>query len=78
MDCRELKDEFGLDHFEGRSWPGWHHHITLASMAYAFLVCETLRGKENRGNDAARRASRAASPVHSTRRVVSDMPPGVG
>jgi len=36
QDYRELKDELGLDHFEGRSWPGWHHHVTLVSMAYAF------------------------------------------
>ena len=47
QDDRELKDELGLDHFEGRSWPGWYHHVTLASMAYAFLVLETLRGKKN-------------------------------
>ena len=35
---KELKDELGLDHFEGRSWRGWHHHVTLVLMAYAFLV----------------------------------------
>ena len=46
QDYRELKDELGLDHFEGRSWPGWHHHVTLVSMAYAFLVLETRRGKK--------------------------------
>ena len=34
---RELKDELGLDHFEGRSWRGWHHHVTLVLLAYAFL-----------------------------------------
>lgn len=34
---RELKDELGLDHFEGRSWQGWHHHAVLVLMAYAFL-----------------------------------------
>jgi hypothetical protein len=28
-DYRELKTGLGLDHFEGRSWTGWHHHITL-------------------------------------------------
>jgi SRSO17 transposase len=49
QDYRELTDELGLDHFEGRAWPGWHHHITLASMAYAFLVFETLRGKQTAG-----------------------------
>jgi SRSO17 transposase len=46
QDYRELKDELGLDHFEGRSWPGWYHHVTLASMAYAFLVLEGLRGRK--------------------------------
>jgi SRSO17 transposase len=46
QEYRELKDELGLDHFEGRSWPGWHHHVTLASMAYAFLVLEGLRRKK--------------------------------
>lgn len=35
--CRELKDELGLDHFEGRSWRGWYHHVALVLMAYAFL-----------------------------------------
>jgi SRSO17 transposase len=35
---RELKDELGLDHFEGRSWRGWHHHVTLTMLAYLFLV----------------------------------------
>ncbi len=34
---RELKDELGLDHFEGRSWQGWHHHVVLVLLAYAFL-----------------------------------------
>jgi len=35
--CKELKDELGLDHFEGRSWRGWHHHVVLVLLAYAFL-----------------------------------------
>jgi SRSO17 transposase len=34
---RELKDELGWDHFEGRSWRGWNHHAVLVLMAYAFL-----------------------------------------
>ena len=61
QDYRELKDELGLDHFEGRSWPGWHHHVTLASMAYAFLVFETRRGKKTPGMTvpAVRRAMQA-------------------
>jgi SRSO17 transposase len=53
QDYRELKDELGLDHFEGRSWTGWHHHVTLVSMAYAFLVLERARAKKNLSADAA-------------------------
>ncbi|MFC0438808.1 transposase, partial [Kutzneria buriramensis] len=36
-DYRELKDGLGLDHYEGRTWNGWHHHVTLVSVAHAFL-----------------------------------------
>jgi SRSO17 transposase len=43
QDYRELKDALGLDHFEGRSWPGWHHHVTLVSIAHGFLTSERLR-----------------------------------
>lgn len=35
---REMKDELGLDHFEGRGWVGWHHHVVLVMLAYAFVV----------------------------------------
>jgi SRSO17 transposase len=42
-DYRELKDALGLDHFEGRSYPGWHHHVTLVSLAHAFLTLERQR-----------------------------------
>ncbi len=41
-DYRELKDALGLDHFEGRSWQGWHHHVTLVSVAHAFVTLERL------------------------------------
>jgi SRSO17 transposase len=43
QDYRELKDALGLDHFEGRSYPGWHHHVTLVSVAHGFLTTERLR-----------------------------------
>lgn len=36
----DLKGELGLDHFEGRSYPGWHHHISVALCCYAFVVAE--------------------------------------
>lgn len=47
FDYRQLKQELGLDHYEGRSWRGWHHHVTLVMMAHAFLTLETLRAKKN-------------------------------
>jgi SRSO17 transposase len=47
LDYRELKEELGLDHYEGRHWLGWHHHVTLVSMAFAFLRSEQLRSKKN-------------------------------
>ena len=37
QDYRELKEELGLDHYEGRQWLGWHHHVCLVTIAYAFL-----------------------------------------
>lgn len=40
---QELKTELGLDHFEGRSYPGWHHHVVLTAVAYAFLQRERMR-----------------------------------
>lgn len=44
---QQLKDELGLDHYEGRRWQGWHHHVTLTMMAFAFLALERLRAKKN-------------------------------
>jgi SRSO17 transposase len=40
QDYRELKDALGLDHFEGRTYRGWNHHVTLVSVAHAFLTLE--------------------------------------
>jgi SRSO17 transposase len=42
-DYRELKDALGLDHFEGRTYRGWNHHVTLVSVAQAFLTLERRR-----------------------------------
>lgn len=40
---QELKDELGLDHFEGRSLPGWQRHVALIAVAYTFLQVERQR-----------------------------------
>lgn len=43
QDYQQLKEELGLDHFEGRSWLGWNRHVTLTMIAFAFLLLERLR-----------------------------------
>jgi SRSO17 transposase len=40
---QELKDELGLDHFEGRTLPGWERHVALTALAYTFLQVERQR-----------------------------------
>ena len=42
---REMKDELGLDHFEGRTWRGFHHHVTMVMLAYAFLSMQRSKKK---------------------------------
>ena len=39
----DLKGELGLDHFEGRRFTGWHHHVSVALCCYAFIVAERVR-----------------------------------
>jgi SRSO17 transposase len=40
---QDLKGELGLDHYEGRRFPGWHHHISVALCCYAFIIAERVR-----------------------------------
>src|SRR5215469_3046280 len=47
QDYRELKEALGLDHYEGRQWLGWQHHLCLVTIAYAFLRAEQARLKKN-------------------------------
>ncbi len=44
---RQLQNALGLDHFEGRSWAGWNHHVTLTMLAYGFLAHEDLRNRKD-------------------------------
>lgn len=43
-DYQDLKQEFELDHYEGRGWRGFHHQAALTIAAYGFLLTERLRG----------------------------------
>ena len=43
---REMKEQLRMDHYEGRQWLGWHHHVCLVSIAYAFLRLEQARLKK--------------------------------
>ena len=68
---QQLKEELGLDHFEGRSWRGFHHHAAMAFLAYGFLLLEKLaappapprRGKKGPAGDPAGRPAGAATPA---------------
>jgi SRSO17 transposase len=39
----DFKGELGLDHFEGRRFRGWHHHVSVALCCYAFVLAERVR-----------------------------------
>ena len=41
-DYQEMKGEVGLDHYEGRTWRGWHHHTALVAVAHAFLTLQRV------------------------------------
>ncbi|WP_307034582.1 IS701 family transposase [Streptomyces canus] len=56
-DYRELKHGLGLDHFEGRSWNGWHHHVTLVTAAHAFLTEQRLAPKADTADSPSIRSS---------------------
>jgi SRSO17 transposase len=56
-DYQELKQEFGLAHYEGRGWRGFHHHATLCIAAYGFLLSQRLKGGGDKKNSAQSEAS---------------------
>jgi SRSO17 transposase len=61
-DYLELKQEVGLDHYEGRGWRGFHHHASLCIAAYGFLVSETETIPPS-GHSRAWRGPRSAVPA---------------
>jgi SRSO17 transposase len=56
---QQMKEELGLDHFEGRGWRGFHHHCALVMLAFGFLALEQRRAVQARG----RSKKKARSPA---------------
>ena len=59
---QQMKEELGLDHFEGRSWHGLHHHAVLVMIAFAFLQHLRLSNLSERGKNDRRDPARRRSP----------------
>src|SRR6266516_2680372 len=79
---QQLKEELGLDHFEGRSWRGLHRHALMTMIAYAFLqhrrLTKARREKKNQRTTAstklASRAPRHRRPHHSAASAMPALP----
>lgn len=50
QDYHELKQEFGLSHYEGRGWTGFHHHATVCIAAYGFLLTQRLQNASKKNS----------------------------
>ena len=77
MDYRELKEELGLDHYEGRGWRGFHHHLTMAALAYLFVVVDFLRSKKNFRPDVGTGLASDAAIAGAFTRLLSLLPDGI-
>ena len=75
---QQLKEELGLDHFEGRSWTGLHRHAVMTMIAYAFLQSRRLKrakgGKKNLRTTAAAEPSRRSTRNPRLTRTAAAVP----
>jgi hypothetical protein len=55
---QDAKGELGLDHYEGRSYRGWNHHVSVVLVCFAFIVAERVGSFPPSAGDAAARPSR--------------------
>lgn len=64
---QDLKDELDLDHYEGRRFPGWHHHVSVVLCCHVFVIAERVRHSPALGQKAAgtRRAATRGLSVTS-------------
>jgi SRSO17 transposase len=66
---QQLKEELGLDHFEGRSWTGLHRHALMATIAFAFLQHLRLRERGKKRGRSASSTELARGPAPADRAV---------
>jgi SRSO17 transposase len=72
-DYQDLKQDFGLGHYEGRGWRGFHYHAALSTATYGFLMAERLiadravGGKKTSSNAKCRPFSRITTPAAALR-----------
>jgi SRSO17 transposase len=77
-DYQELKGEIGLDHFEGRTWRGFHHHATLCAAAHGFLALQRrLFPPEDLSLDASDGEAAHSAAAVGAHRDVPTLPPAV-
>jgi SRSO17 transposase len=71
------KDDLGLDHYEGRSWRGFHHHLVMAAVAYSFVAWDYLRAKKNFWPDVGAGAASDPAIARALARLLSVLPDGI-
>ena len=64
------KSDLGLDHYEGRSWRGFHHHLALSALAYLFILSCWLRSKKNFSSHVGADAPLDSATVSETHRLL--------
>ena len=57
IELHELKSEFGLSHYEGRGWTGFHHHATVCIAAYGFLLAQRLQNASKKNSSRSKAAA---------------------
>ena len=70
---QQMKEELGLNHFEGRSWRGFHHHACLVMLAYGFLALEQLKAKEAPASPGKNRDSEPRITLPAVRRALQQL-----
>ena len=76
---QQLKEELGLDHFEGRSWTGLHRHALMTMIAFAFLQSRRLKaaGRKKKNRGAAATTKPAGHPASHSRSFRTTAPAAV-